>query len=278
MSVPPLISIIIPAYNAAEIIDEALQSIKLQNFKDFEVIIIDALSTDNTVKIASDFNSDMNLTILSEKDKGIYDAMNKGIRVSNGQWLYFMGADDRLASDDVLKNISGALNIHNDIVYGNIIWKPQNEHERGEWQPEKLLYVNINHQRIFYRKEIFGLWGNYNINYPVSADYELNIRFFTNNEIVKKYISVDVGFYNSQGYSANKIDGRFWADWATIFPLHFERHCSKKNIYGTLAIPGLYYIKNRKYIDALKIAMKHFMGTGSLGFPLLMMKNLIKHA
>ena len=99
-------SIIIPTFNSEKTLDIALSSIVVQSYQNFEVLIIDGLSTDSTIDIAKKHQKVFpNIKIKSEKDNGIYDAMNKGIALAKGEWLYFMGSDDSLYNDDVLNQI-----------------------------------------------------------------------------------------------------------------------------------------------------------------------------
>lgn len=104
----PFISIIIPAFNAEETILTAFKSILGQTFPDFEIILVDGLSSDSTVKMVEELN-DSRIKIYSEKDKGTYDAMNKGINYAKGEWLYFIGGDDYLYDSNVLQTLSKKL-------------------------------------------------------------------------------------------------------------------------------------------------------------------------
>src|SRR5262245_18365078 len=97
---PPLISVIMPSYNSAETIRATLGSLDKQQFRDFELVVMDGGSFDSTIRIVELLASvDERVRLFSEKDKGIYDAMNKGIQAASGTWLYFLGSDDRLYDD-----------------------------------------------------------------------------------------------------------------------------------------------------------------------------------
>src|SRR5246127_4505724 len=110
-SYEPSFSVIIPTYNSAKTISQSIQSVLRQSFTGYEVLIIDGASTDDTLAITSAFNSERIKTI-SEKDRGVYDAMNKGIKLAKGQWLYFLGSDDALYDDSVLEKIKGLILRH----------------------------------------------------------------------------------------------------------------------------------------------------------------------
>ena len=99
-----LITIIIPTYNCEKTIGDALDSILGQSIKEVEVLIVDGLSTDRTLEIVAQYQTKhANIVLHSEKDEGIYDAMNKGIGLAKGDWLYFMGSDDTLFENTTLE-------------------------------------------------------------------------------------------------------------------------------------------------------------------------------
>ena len=91
----PLITIIIPTYNCDDFIDQALWSVVNQTYQSYELIIVDGRSTDKTLDIIDRYKKDISV-LVSEPDSGIYDAMNKGVNMAKGDWLYFLGADDIL--------------------------------------------------------------------------------------------------------------------------------------------------------------------------------------
>src|SRR5450830_737191 len=101
-------SIIIATYNAEENLGKTLDSILSQTSKDYEVLVMDGVSTDGTQKLVSSYEKKFagGLKIVSETDTGIYDAMNKGIGMAKGEWLYFMGSGDRLFDSNVLRSIN----------------------------------------------------------------------------------------------------------------------------------------------------------------------------
>jgi glycosyltransferase involved in cell wall biosynthesis len=99
-------SIIIPTFNSEKVLRECLNSIVEQTFNNYEIILIDGLSTDSTVDIIKEYSlNNPNIHWVSEKDLGIYDAMNKGIKIANGEWVYFLGSDDKLSSNNALQEI-----------------------------------------------------------------------------------------------------------------------------------------------------------------------------
>lgn len=253
-------SIIIPTYNSACTLHNTLQSISDQKLKPVQVIIIDALSKDATKEIVEE-HKHLPIIFLSEKDKGIYDAMNKGIELAREDWLYFMGSDDVLFDNFVLANIAKAIDSETDIIYGDIIWQPSGQLESGQWNFDKFLNHNINHQRVFYKSSLFKQLGNYNLKYKVAADHELNIRFFCNEAVKSKYIPIKIAYYNELGFSANKIDEAFWKDWIQIVLKNFCPHLPKKLIYKNLYWYCWHQLKLKNYKNAISLFIKIILKT-----------------
>ena len=199
----PFFSIIIPTYNSEKTLKKCLTSVVNQSFIDYEVLIIDGLSTDNTLKIVENFN-DSRIKNFSEADEGIYDAMNKGIKLAQGEWLYFSGSDDELYDDKVLYDIAVFIQRNNQLsfVYGNTIFtKNQNVYD-GEFDRLKFYLKNICHQAIFYKKELFKIIGLFNLQYKILADWDFNTRCFFYRGLQIKYIDRIIANYDESGISS----------------------------------------------------------------------------
>ena len=214
-------SIVIPTYNSENTLLNALSSVLSQTFIDFEILIIDNLSSDSTQVIACRFD-DERIKIYSEKDFGIYDAMNKAIPLAKGDWLYFMGSDDKLYSREVLENISNFLKINQELkaIYGNVVSPRFDGLYAGEFDSEKLYNQNICHQSIFLKKEVFNIIGLFNLKYKFLSDYDSNIKWFFNNRIQKKYIDLIVANYADGGFSSLNSDYVFLNDKRKLFLKH----------------------------------------------------------
>ncbi len=207
----PYLSIIIPTYNSGATLFTTLESIKDQTFKDLEVLIMDGVSTDNTLKIAQNFKSNFQaFTVISEPDKGIYDAMNKGIKLAHGEWLYFMGSDDSLYNSQILEKIFTlqAAKTH-EVIYGNVQSKRFEHPYDGEFSYYKLATKNICHQSIFFRKSVFRKIGKFNLKYKVWADWDHNIRWFYSSLIEKYYTDEIIANYADGGLSSLNEDVLF---------------------------------------------------------------------
>jgi len=207
MNEAPLLTIVTVTYNAANFIQETLDSVRSQTFTNYEHLIIDGASNDNTIELTKRFNNPR-LRMLSEKDQGIYDAMNKGIQHANGTWLYFLNAGDTFASPHVLTEIfNGRENTH-DLIYGKVITK--NEPSGVNYTTGKPLTlasffftIPVNHQGVFFHHSTFKNIGNYNLNYKILADLEWLIRYFKQQKNNAVYVDTIIAKYETVGFSYN---------------------------------------------------------------------------
>ena len=167
---------------------------------------MDGLSTDATVEIASSFD-DRRIKIISEKDNGIYDAMNKGIKMAIGSWLYFLGSDDELYNNRVFEEVAKEIqNSSPDILYGDAFYTNSRRVYGGEFSLLVLLKVrNICHQTVFYSKGVFRNLGSYNLKYKVLADYDMNIRCFSHPDLKIVYRNILIAKYDERNGISSKI-------------------------------------------------------------------------
>ena len=155
---------------------------------------------------------------VSEKDNGIYDAMNKGIAASKGKWLFFLGADDQLYSGTIIEEIFQADNlVEADLLYGDVEFTSNKRRYGSSKNYRQLIEQNICHQAIFYRRELFTVYGSYNIRYPILADYEMNLRLFRQPAGRTKYVPAIVTLFNDKGASNVTIDRYFHGDMLDYF-------------------------------------------------------------
>jgi len=197
------LSIITINFNNAEGLKKTMESVFSQSFNDFEYLIIDGGSTDGSVEIIKQ-NKKINYWI-SEKDNGIYDAMNKGILKSFGNYLLFLNSGDYLCENVLGKVFSETHN--EDILYGNmkINWGGNNITDGimpNKITLEHLVKDTLWHPVSFIKKELFNKFGLYNTDYEIVADYE----FFFKNIIINKSSNVHLNYfiteYNVEGFSS----------------------------------------------------------------------------
>lgn len=199
----PKISIIIVVFNGAKTIEKAIESILGQSWRNIEVIVVDGGSTDDTIKTLEKIQNSV-LSWTSEPDKGIYDAMNKGVQKSTGEWIYFLGADDELYNNNVLTSVFKGYDFENiGFIYGNVKSEAFKGVYDGEFDYIKLLKKNISHQAIFYHKSIFQKIGEFNLEYKSHADWDFNLRCFENKEIGIKYVDNIIARFGKGGISSN---------------------------------------------------------------------------
>ncbi len=214
----PRISIVIPVFNCAESIGACLESILSQSFTGYEVLLMGGLSTDATPQICAEYARRYPSIFYShEKDQGIYDAMNKGIAKSKGQWLYFLGGDDVLFDNEVLEKFSKAAAKYpvkmlyaNVLVNGDTVWAKDKQVYDGYFNTGKLLTKNICHQAILYHKDVFNACGNFNLKYVVCADYDINLKIAA--KFPTKYLNFIAAVFKTGGASSTITDHAFMAD------------------------------------------------------------------
>ncbi len=195
------ISIITVSLNAAENIQQAIESVASQADVLMEHIICDGFSSDETQEIVErQLELYNHINYISEKDGGIYDAINKGIRMANGSIIGILNADDFYANDTVLKKVLNQFEIDpsTDIVYGdlNYVHKLSPSKIFRKWV-SKNYYDNffedgndLPHPTMFVRKEVYEKIGNYNTSLKIASDYEWMLRALKVNQIKSKYIPV----------------------------------------------------------------------------------------
>jgi glycosyltransferase involved in cell wall biosynthesis len=214
----PLISIITVTYNAEKTLDYTIQSVINQNYSNLEYIIIDGGSTDNTLEIIRRYDKHISYW-KSEPDKGIFDAMNKGIDAANGDWVIFLGAGDLLLN--VLHHVKKELICNRTIYYGDVYKIDTNEIYGGKFSPFRLAVKNICHQAIFYPLSALKKY-KYNIAYKALADHHLNMVCFGDKNYQFKYIPILISIYEGDGFSVeNSIDENFFADKIKIVKENF---------------------------------------------------------
>jgi glycosyltransferase involved in cell wall biosynthesis len=237
--IQPKISIIIPTYNSAQILETCLRSVINQTYKNIELIVVDGKSTDSTLSILEKNKEYINAYI-SEPDKGIYDAMNKGIDMANGEWLYFMGSDDVLKDGTVIESVFDQVDSSKyDVIYGNVQFKHNGNAYDGEFTSYKLLYKNICHQSMFTTKRLLLNKGKFKTVYKFLADYEFNMNWFNDRKVRRLYLDKIIAVYNENGISFNRTDIDFCNDKHWIIKKYFSLadrlrykydHLYKKNL------------------------------------------------
>ena len=220
-----MISIIIATFNSSRTLAKALESVLEQNFNDWECIIVDGKSTDNTLDIIKEFElKDSRFSHVSEKDNGIYDAFNKGWKHATGEWVYYLGADDEL-----LPNAFRELFVHNyddyDIIYGNIFRKFSEkwiDHKIAK-DPSILKKSFFgSHQGMIMKKSVIEKLGGFSLEYRLKADFALVQKAYLMGYKFKK-TPIDFAVFSTGGLTYTKF--KIW-DWEKYQILKDNRACS----------------------------------------------------
>lgn len=259
----PKLSIIIPTFNSGAVLGRALDSIVGQTFIDWEVLIMDGVSTDNTLDVANSYN-DNRIHVYSEPDKGIYDAMNKGIRKAKGVWLYFLGSDDWLNTSNILQTIFQSEIEELDVVYGEVEAPQLGSKHRGEWSIEQLEF-NICHQAILYKHKLFKKYGLYNNKYRILADFDFNLKWFLKGKAKSKHIDIAIAHYSKGGISERCFDKPFEHDYPILLlkygrktiPIEKQKEVARYAVYNNANRPLMVlmlraYVYWLRGIDAIK--------------------------
>jgi glycosyltransferase involved in cell wall biosynthesis len=227
----PLLTIITVTYNLIKdqrrrCFRDCVESVQNQTFKNFEHLIIDGHSTDGSIGLVKKYAKKYpNIRWVSQKDRGIYDAMNRGIDLARGEWIYFLGSDDTLASKNVLRQVFGGRDHRdNDFLYGDVWWGNSRKKYAGEFTPVKLFQKDICHQAIFTRKAIYSRIGKFNLKYLTGANYALNIKIFGDQSIRKKYLGLVVASFDLGGLCSQITDTAFLKDFDGLFLKYLPQH------------------------------------------------------
>ncbi len=201
----PKISVIIATLNSEQYIERAINSILEQTFPNFEIIIVDGISTDKTAEKVLGYGTKIK-EFVQEKDSGIYDAFNKGIKYATGDWICFLGSDDAFYNREVLTLLVPHFKKVNETEFGYIygqaliVAKNGSEIELAGYNWEKASRtfhkaMNINHCGAFTRASVFKTNGNFNTDFKIAGDYEFLLRVFKNG--IKPYF-VEMPFVRMQ--------------------------------------------------------------------------------
>ena len=200
------LSIITINYNNKAGLQKTIDSVITQTFKDFEWIIIDGGSTDGSKELIEKYSHYITYWV-SEPDKGIYNAMNKGIVQANGEYLHFLNSGDYLVDSNTLRNIFIKNNYTSDIIYGNtyILSNPIRESyslHSNHISCHDLINASICHQSSFIKNILFKKYGLYNEHYKIAADWDFFFRTIVIENCSLQYIDDFIVFYDTNGVSS----------------------------------------------------------------------------
>ncbi|TAE72799.1 MAG: glycosyltransferase [Bacteroidetes bacterium] len=246
------ISIITITYNAEKFVERTIQSVISQTYSDIEYLIIDGNSKDNTLKIVEKYKDKIS-QIISEKDKGIYDAMNKGLRLAKNKYVLFMNAGDEIYAKDTLEKLFEKQK-NADIYYGETLFLDIERNELGIRSeatplllPQKLTWKSLQmglmvcHQAIIVKKEIAD---EYDLNHPFSADIDWVIKALKKAKTIVNAENI-IAIYLQGGFSRKHL-WRSLKDRFLILSKHYGFFITCFNHLRIIVRAILFIIKKRK--------------------------------
>lgn len=210
------ISIITVCYNSEKTIEKTFKSVQSQTYKNIEYIVVDGGSKDATIDLIKKHENIISQWI-SESDKGLYDAMNKGIALATGDIVGILNSDDIFNNSTVLEDVTKFHKENNvEASVGNIIQfndqgKTVRKYSAKQWNPEKLrIGFMPAHPAIFFNRDLFEKYGDYQLDFTIGADYELITRFFLKHNITWRFSDITttsmlIGGLSSSGVSSYKL-------------------------------------------------------------------------
>lgn len=190
------ISIITVTFNRAHVISNAIEGVLRQNYKNYEYIIVDGASKDNTVELLKEYEPKFEgrMKWISEPDKGLYDAINKGIKMANGDVVGIINSDDFFHRDDTFDIIAKAFeDEETEAIYGNsrLLFDDGREKISSCKSFRRWMYrigMMPGHQSFYAERKLFEKYGYYKLGYKIAADFELMLRFMYVNKVKAKYV------------------------------------------------------------------------------------------
>ena len=235
------ISIITVAFNAATTLADTLQSVAGQTHTDIEHIVIDGASTDGTREVATRYGTHI-AKFVSEPDKGIYDAMNKGLALATGDIIGFLNADDVYADDEVLQRVAEIMAQNAfDAVFGDAEFvnparpaRSVRRYRSAHFCPERIAWGWMPaHPSLFLRRDVYERFGNFRTDYRIAGDFELVARIFHGGTLKYRHVS--------EVWVRMRTGGISTGGWRNTVLLNREvlRACHENDIPTTLPSPVL---------------------------------------
>lgn len=215
--VNPKISVITVTYNSIGTIADTIKSVLAQTYPNIEYIIVDGASTDGTVELIKSFGNKI-ANFKSEPDIGIYNAINKGIKVANGEIVGIINSDDFFYDNNVIKKVAEAFIIHEtDAVYGDALFV--NYHNTSKivryYSSRKFTTSRFRlgympaHPSFYAKRELFEKFGYYKEDYKIAADFELLVRFLHIHQIKSLYLEMPFLFMRMGGVSNKSLHSKY---------------------------------------------------------------------
>ncbi|MCD8318116.1 MAG: glycosyltransferase [Paraprevotella sp.] len=238
-------SIVTTTYNSVATIRSTVESVAAQVFDgEVEYIVIDGGSTDGSLELLARYAKVVNV-LVSEPDKGLYDAMNKGIRLATGDVVGILNSDDFYTSDDVLATIAEEFGRKEvDAVFGDIHFvNPDNLGKCVRYYSSRIFTPKMlrfgfmpAHPSFYVRRECYARYGGYDLSYRIASDYDLMVRFFYKYKISYSYIQKDMVTMRTGGLSSKNLKHRL------LITTEDVKACRKYGLYSNWFFMSLKYV------------------------------------
>lgn len=243
-----VITIITVTYNSESTLRDTIESVLFQRYADIEYIVVDGGSTDGTLSVVKEYESHFQgqLKWINEPDRGIYDAMNKGIRMATGDVIGILNSDDFFTTEDVLEKVvrefekDAAL----EAVYGDVHFvHPDNLQKCIRYYSSSIFRPSLfrfgfmpAHPSFYVKRECYEKYGLYALDYKIAADYDLLIRFLYVNRIPYRYLKTDFVTMRTGGVSTRGLQSRLMLNREIV------KACRKYGIYTNLVMLSFKYV------------------------------------
>ncbi|PKA82120.1 glycosyltransferase involved in cell wall biosynthesis [Ulvibacter sp. MAR_2010_11] len=196
----PFLSIITVNFNNAEGLERTITSVVSQSFTDYEYLIIDGGSTDNSIAVVENFKKEITHWV-SERDTGVFNAMNKGIAASKGQYLLFLNGGDVFTSKNVLKRFIEHPKFGGDIIYGDYQFENGEKRYPDVLPPDYFMRTSLPHQSTLFKRTVFETMGHYDEKYKIGADRAFYIKCQVAGNIEFRHVPVALSLFDLSGMS-----------------------------------------------------------------------------
>ena len=241
------ITVITATYNSVSTLEDTFRSVLAQTYRNIDYIVVDGESCDGTVDVIRRYEPlfEGRMRWISEKDNGIYDAMNKGIRMADGEVVGIINSDDFFTSDDVLERVADAFSSDDvDAVYGDIHFIRDGDPQKcvryyssRRFHPRWLRFGFMPAHPSFYaRRQVFLEAGLYRTDFPLGSDYEMMVRLFRRQHIRAKYLPMDFVTMRTGGASTRNVNSKLQLIKDDV------RACRENGIYTNSAMISLKFL------------------------------------
>lgn len=226
----PLISIISINYNDAQGLQKTMESVLEQSYSHFEYIVIDGDSTDGSKEVIKKHQDKLSYWV-SEKDSGIYSAMNKGIRASRGTYLLFLNSGDWLTNKEALQDFIAHPNFNGDIIYGDYSFDEGEKIYPDTLTPLYFMRSSLPHQSTFFKKDVFSSMGMFDETYAMGGDRAFFIKSFLSGHFQFTHVKYFLTHFNLEGVSNSEThrkqkkaeDDRMFREYYGVFYDDYKR-------------------------------------------------------